>query len=155
MTDYREPELEHLYDMHVDLDAPHPIGQTPAGNRQTWIVTGGTFEGPKLKGDVLPGGGDWALIRSDGAVQLDVRATAKTDDGAHIHAFYRGLIIMSSDVLQRVFSAEDVPLDEYYFYTNPMFQTGAEKYAWINDLMAVGRGKVIPGGVEYRVWALR
>ncbi|MCH8815998.1 MAG: DUF3237 family protein, partial [Chloroflexi bacterium] len=44
---------------------------------------------------------------------------------------------------------------EYYFYTNPMFQTGHEKYAWLNGIVAVGRGKITPGAVEYRVWALR
>jgi hypothetical protein len=155
MTDYREPELEHLYDMRAELDAPQPIGLTPLGMRQTWIVTGGSLEGPRMKGEVLPGGGDWARIRSDGGVQLDVRATAKTDDGAFIHTQYSGLIIMTPEVQQRVFSAEDVPLDEYYFFTNPMFQTGHEKYAWLNDVVAVGRGKVVPGAVEYRVWALR
>lgn len=154
MPDYREPRLEHLYDMHVGLEAPHMIGQSPAGNRQTWIVTGGTFEGPRIKGEVLPGGGDWALIRSDGAIQLDVRATAKTDDGAFIHAYYSGLIKATPEVFQRIFSGEDVPLAEYYFYTNPMFQTGSEKYAWVNDRIAIGRGKAIPGGVEYRVWAV-
>ena len=62
---------------------------------------------------------------------------------------------MTPEVQQRIFSAEDVPLDEYYFYTNPMFQTGNEKYAWLNNVMAVGRGRVVPGAVEYRVWALR
>ncbi len=49
---------------------------------------------------------------------------------------------------------EDVPLAEYYFYTNPMFQTAAENYAWLNQTIAVGRGKVVPGGVEYRVWTV-
>jgi hypothetical protein len=47
-----------------------------------------------------------------------------------------------------------VRLDEYYFYINPMFRTGAPQYSWLNRLIAVGRGKVVPGGVEYRVWAI-
>ena len=47
-----------------------------------------------------------------------------------------------------------MPLSEYYFYTNPMFQTGDERYAWLNQTLAIGRGKVVPGGVEYRVWAI-
>ena len=77
-----EPSLQHLFDMHVDLEAPQMIGQTPVGIRQVFIVKAGTFDGPKLKGKLLPGGGDWATLRPDGAVQLDVRATLKTDDGA-------------------------------------------------------------------------
>jgi Protein of unknown function (DUF3237) len=57
-----EPKLEYLYDMHVDLEAPQVIGATPRGMRQVFIVKGGTVEGPRIKGKMLPGGGDWALI---------------------------------------------------------------------------------------------
>jgi len=155
VSDFSEPRFEHLFDLHVDLDATQPIGRTPIGMRLTAIVAGGTFEGPRMKGEMPAGGGDWALIRSDGAIQLDVRATLKTDDGAFIHTYYGGLIIMTPEVQQRIFNAEDVPLDEYYFYTNPMFQTGHEKYAWLNSVVAVGRGRFMRGAVEYRVWALR
>ena len=151
---YPQPTLTHLYDMHADLEAPQVIGAAPAGNRQVFIVRGGTLAGPRLKGALLPGGGDWALVRPDGAVQLDVRATVQTDDGALIYAAYSGLIIGAPAVLGRAMAGEDVPLSEYYFYTNPMFQTAAEKYAWLNQTIAIGRGKVVPGGVEYRVWAV-
>lgn len=149
-----EPRLEHLYDMHVDLEAPQMVGKTPAGIRQIFIVKGGTFEGPKMKGDLLPGGGDWALVRPDGAVQLDVRATMRADDGALIYGYYSGLIVASSQIYGRIFGGEDVPLSEYYFYTNPMFQTAATQYEWLNRRIAIGRGKAIPNGVEYRVWAV-
>ena len=152
--DTPEPRLEVLYDMHVDLEPPQVIGQTPQGMRQVFIVRGGTFQGPRMRGEVLPGGGDWALIRPDGVVQLDVRATLRTDDGALVYAQYGGLICAPPDVFQRLVQGEDVPLDQYYFYTNPMFQTAAPQYGWLNRTMAVGRGRVIPGGVEYRVWAL-
>ncbi len=83
-----------------------------------------------------------------------VGATMKTDDGALVYAAYTGLIILAPDVLARIMGGEDVPLAEYYFYTNPMFQTAAENYAWLNPTIAVGRGKVVPGGVEYRVWTV-
>ena len=149
-----EPRLEHLYDMHADLEAPQVIGATPVGMRQIFVVKGGTVEGPRIRGKLLPGGGDWALVRSDGAVQLDVRGTFQTDDGALIYTTYGGLIVAEPAIFGRLLQAEDVPLDEYYFYTNPMFQTGAPQYAWLNRLIAVGRGKVVPGGVEYRVWAI-
>ncbi len=140
--------------MHVDLEAPQMVGKTPAGIRQIFIVKGGTFEGPKMKGDLLPGGGDWALVRPDGAVQLDVRATMRADDGALIYGYYSGLIVASSQIYGRIFGGEDVPLSEYYFYTNPMFQTAATQYEWLNRRIAIGRGKAIPNGVEYRVWAV-
>lgn len=149
-----EPRLELLYEMHVDLEAPQLIGQTPLGNRQIFYVRGGSFKGPRLRGDVLPGGGDWALIRADGVLQLDVRATLRTDDGALVYAWYYGVLDASQEVYRRIFAGEDVPVSEYYFYTAPMFQTGAPEYQWLNRMLAAGKGKVVPGGVEYRVFAL-
>ena len=154
MTDYRKPRLEHLCDIHIDLETPQVIGAAPAGHRQIYIVKGGTVAGPRLKGTVLPGGGDWALMRTDGTVQLDVRATLETADGALIYTTYSGLIILPPDVLGRITGGEDVPLAEYYFYTNPMFQTTAEGYTWLNRTIAIGRGKAIAGAVEYRLWTV-
>jgi Protein of unknown function (DUF3237) len=78
----------------------------------------------------------------------------QTDDGALVYGTSGGLIVADPAVFGRLLQAEDVPLDEYYVYTNPMFQTGAPEYEWLNRLIAVGRGKVVPGGVEYRVWAV-
>jgi len=153
LTEFAQPRLEHLYDMHVDLEAPQVIGQTPMGVRQIYIVKGGAFEGPKLKGTILPGGGDWATIRPDGALQLDVRATVRTDDGAMIYAYYAGYIHPVTTAM-RAAAGEDVPLGEYYFYTAPVFQTGAPQYDWLNRTVAIGRGKVVQSGVEYRVWAV-
>ena len=94
------------------------------------------------------------MVRADGAVQLDVRATLQTDDDALVYCTYGGLIIAEPAVFGRLLATEDVPLKEFYFYINPMFQTGAPQYAWLNQVIAVGRGKVVPGGVEYRVWAV-
>ena len=149
-----EPRLEHLFDVHIDLDTPQIVGPTPSGMRQIFPARSGTAEGPRIKGEVLPGGGDWALVRSDGAIQIDVRATVRTEDGALIYVTYGGLIVAEPDLFGRLLRGEDVPLNEYYFYTNPMFQTGAPQYAWLNKLIGLGRGKVVPGGVEYRIWAV-
>src|SRR3989442_2223794 len=149
-----EPHLEHLSDMHVDRGPPQIVGQTPAGMRQILVVKGGTVDGPKLKGELLPGGGDWALLRPDGAVQLDVRATIRAEDGALVYGYYSGLIVASPQIYGRIFGGEDVPLAADYLYTDPMFQTGAPQYEWLNRVVAIGRGKVIPNGVEYRVWAV-
>lgn len=148
------PHLEHLYDMHVDLEPPQPVGAGPDGNRQVFIVRGGWFEGPRMRGEVLPGGGDWARVRGPGSVRLDVRATVRTDDGAYIYAEYQGLIIIPPALVGPIMSGADVPPADYYFYTSPLFETGDERYAWLNERVAVGRGRVIPNGVEYRVWSL-
>src|SRR3990172_10944602 len=149
-----EPRFELLCEMTAQLEPPQMVGQTPQGNRQIFHVQSGTFTGPRLKGDVLPGGGDWFLIRPDGVGDLDVRATLRTDDGALIYAHYRGLFVASPEVWARIGSGEEGPREQYYFYTAPMFQTGAPQYDWLNRTMAVGYGYVRPGGVAYRVFAL-
>lgn len=155
MSDYPEqPTLTHLFDAQLELEPPQMVGQTPGGMRQFFAVKGGTFAGPEIKGTALSGGSDWALLRTDGAVQLDVRMTFQTDDGALIFSSYSGLIVASMEVLGRAMSGEDVPLSKYYFFTNPLFQTASEKYAWLNQRVAVGRGRVGAGSVSYRVWTV-
>jgi hypothetical protein len=149
-----EPRLELLYEAHIDLDLPQVIGPTPQGMRQIFCVTGGFFEGPRMKGEVLPGGGDWLLVRPDGVFQLDIRATVRTDDGALIYLSYYGLIDATPGVLARIQQGQDVPVSDYYFYVAPMFQTAAPKYEWLNRRLAIGKGKIVPRGVEYRVFAL-
>src|SRR3990172_7009050 len=105
MTDLK---AEFLFEVSVDLEAPQSVGATPHGNRQIYYVKGGTFEGPKAKGQVLPGGGDWLLLRPDGAGELDVRGTLRTDDGHLIYTYYRGIIEASPDVMQRALQGETV-----------------------------------------------
>ena len=68
-----KPQLEFLFEVSVDVTSPLTIGQTPHGYRRIAHITGGSFEGPRLKGKILPGGGDWLLVRPDGVGELDVR----------------------------------------------------------------------------------
>ena len=149
-----EPRFEPLFDMTVELEPPQMIGQTPQGNRQIFYVRSGTFEGPRLKGKVLPGGGDWFLLRPDTVGELDVRATLKTDDGALIYATYRGIFSASQESWERIYKGEPVDRDKYYFYTATIFQTSAPDYVWLNRLLAVGVGSPVRGGVSYRFYAL-
>src|SRR5439155_14076925 len=82
----REATMNHQLLMTLDvLVAPaQKIGLVPHGTRATAPITSGTFEGPRLRGTVLPGGGDWTLLRADGVLELDLRLTLQTDDGALI-----------------------------------------------------------------------
>jgi hypothetical protein len=82
----------------------------------------------------------WLLVRRDGAGQLDVRITIKTDDEALIYMRYEG--ILAGEALPRVLGGEAVPPAEYYFRTTPYFETSSQKYAWLNKIVAVGVGQV-------------
>ena len=146
-------KLDYLMTNHADLKPPVDVGQCPLGVRQIYDVTGGTFEGPKLRGTILPSGGDWLQVGSDGIAKLDVRATLATHDGAHIYVQYFGVLDMSA-ATEKLARGEAVEFGETYFMTTPRFETGDARYSWLNDIVAVAEGR--PGGewVEYRVYQL-
>jgi hypothetical protein len=141
--------------LSAELDEPQPIGETPFGGRRIVYVKSGEFSGPRFKGDVLPGGGDWVLVRKDGVTQLDVRITLRTEDGALIFVTYRGVSNIPPELRKRILNGETVDPSEYYFRTTPYFETAAEKYAWLNKLVTVGVGKRTATGVEYSVYAIK
>ncbi|MBT3535273.1 MAG: DUF3237 domain-containing protein [Rhodospirillaceae bacterium] len=148
-----EIKTEFLFEMSAELSGMRDLGQTPVGNRRVAEVGGGTFEGPRLRGKILPAAaGDWLIFRPDGVLQLDVRLTLETDDGAYIYMTYRGVRHGPEDVIARLNAGEDVDASEYYFRTAPFFETGAEKYAWLNSIICVGTGHRLPAGPVYRVF---
>jgi len=149
-------KTEFLFDLKADLDwaGAIEVGTTPHGTRRIVYATGGTIEGPKVKGVVLPGGGDWAIVRPDGGIVLDVRAACRTDDGYIIYVYYRGLCTIQIDMLGRILMGEAVDPSEYYFRTTPVFETASEKYDWLNRVVAVGIGQFLPTGVAYKVYAI-
>ncbi|HEX9132353.1 MAG TPA: DUF3237 domain-containing protein [Ktedonobacteraceae bacterium] len=150
-----EPQLEFLYEISAYLASPLAIGENPHGNRQIVPVTGGSFEGPRLKGTVLPNGGDWLLVRPDGVGELDVRATLQTDDGALIYVTYRGYLTKILELSPRWSAGEHIPHEEYYFAATPYFETSAAQYAWLQQVVTIAMGSLIQGGVAYQVFAVR
>jgi len=149
----RWPPMEFLYEITMDVEA-HDLGPTPNGRRRIVQVTGGSFEGPRLRGRVLPIGGDWLLERPDGARRLDVRITLETHDGHPIYAQYGGIFHAAAAVMERFGRGETVEETEYYFRTAPIFETASEKYDWLNRVVAVGIGRRTPGRVGYSVYAI-
>ncbi|HXP72631.1 MAG TPA: DUF3237 domain-containing protein [Stellaceae bacterium] len=131
---------------------PQMLGKTPIGDRRIVVVTGGSFEGPKLRGTVEPGGTDWILLRPDGALQLDVRLCLKTDDGALIGMTYRGYRHGPPAVIERLNRGDTVDPSDYYFRTAPFFETSAPRYDWLNRIVCVGIGHRLPEGPVYRVF---
>jgi steroid delta-isomerase-like uncharacterized protein len=148
------PLLEPLYEITMDVTVLD-VGPTPGGHRRIVRVEGGTFAGSRLRGDVLPGGGDWVLERNDGSRRLDVRVTLRTDDGALIYAYYGGMFHAPPDILQRLTAGEAVEESAYYFRTAPLFETASARYAWLNRLLAVGYGRRTGTQVAYSVYAIR
>jgi len=133
-----EPTLEKLFTITADTKLAGIITNGPAGTRVIVEASTGTFEGPRLKGTVSGPGGDWVTMRADGSMLLNVRLLLKTDDGADILMEYQGI---GFDGGARITTA-------------PLFQTGAEQYAWLNSTVAVAKGASGGGSVTYDVYAV-
>ena len=114
-----------LMRLRLTTAATQAIGPTPHGTLSIFPITGGSFEGERLRGTVLDGGGDWVTAAADGTFELDLRVTLETDDGAVIHMTFTGVRDDAS----------------HYIRTLPRFETGAPKYAFLNRLLAVGIGE--------------
>ena len=127
------------------------LGEVPHGVRNIVPVTGGEFEGPRLRGKVLPGGDDWLLLRSDGVLELDLRITLETDDHALIYMTFQGLRHGPPDAIAALGRGEAVDPASYYFRTVPRFETSAERYAFLNRIVAVGVGETRPDGAVHRI----
>jgi hypothetical protein len=140
-----------LMTLQVAVTSPQKIGAVPLGTRTTAPITSGTFEGPRLRGKVLPGGGDWTLLRADGVLELDLRITLETDDGALIHLASFGLRHGPPEVIAAIARGDVVDPASYYFRTTPRFETSAPKYAFLNRLFAVATGDRRAGGPIYTI----
>jgi hypothetical protein len=144
-----------LFHVVVDLNAPVNFGDDgPLGRRVLYGAAGGSFQGPRLRGEVVAGGGDWALFRPDGTMLLDVRLTLRTDDGELLFMTYQGRWVIPPDVRAEMTdpaTRHRIDPARYYFRTNPVFETGSTRYAWLNDVIAVGTGYLVDGGVAYHV----
>jgi hypothetical protein len=151
------PELraEFLLQLAADLDEPQTLAGTQHGTRRIMYFKGGAFSGPELNGRILPGGGDWVLLRSDGVAELDIRLTLRTDLDELIYAAGAGIFDISQQARQRILDGRDVDPASYYFRTTLAFETGAERYRWLNRLVAVGVGRRTRTGMATDVFAIR
>jgi hypothetical protein len=119
--------------LRLEVAPTQDVGAGPHGARVTFPITGGSFEGERLRGKVLAGGDDWTLKRSDGVVELDLRITLETDDSALIYMTFEGI-------------RDDAAPGAPYFRTLPRFETAEPKYAFLNRLLAVGVGEIRANG---------
>jgi hypothetical protein len=138
--------------MYVKVGAPLNVGAGPHGMRRTVPLAGGTFEGPRLRGTVLAGdSADWLLLREDGVLELDFRATLRTDDGALISMKSFGLRHGPPEVIAALGRGEAVDPGSYYFRTTPRFETAHPTYAFLNRLVAVASGDRRAEGPIYSI----
>ena len=149
MTELR---LRPLFVFELAVKAASMIGKTPGVDRRVGEITGGRFEGERLRGSILSGGSDWQAVRSDGAWMLDVRCVMQTNDGALIGMTYRGMRHGPQEVLDRIAKGETVNPSLYYMRATPYFETASDKYDFLNKLVAVAYGHRVASGPIYSVF---
>ncbi len=136
----QKPELRHLCDLRVDLAVPMQLGDSPRGVRRIIPIIGGTVEGERLSGRILNLGADWQTIMADGTAELDTRYAIETHDGALVDIRNFGYRHGPAEVIERLARGEDVDPALYYMRTHPRFETGDERYAFLNRMICVGTG---------------
>jgi hypothetical protein len=135
------PGLRLLYTSTIEIEPPLIVGTLATGERRIINITGGTFSGSRLSGRILRGGADWQIIKSDGVTEVEAKYTLETDDGALIYIVNWGLRHGPKEVMKKMMAGEHVDPSQYYFRMTPKFETGADKYSWLNRVVAVATGE--------------
>jgi hypothetical protein len=129
-----------IFRIHAELAEILALGQTPRGERRIINILGGRVDGAKLNGQILAGGADWQIIRDDGVTELEARYTIETVGGARILVVSEGLRHGPAEVMAQLARGEPVDPGLYYFRTSMRFETAAPAVAWLNRILALGRG---------------
>jgi hypothetical protein len=139
-------------ELRVEVALPVELGQILRAWRRVIPILGGSFSGPLLRGEVLPGGADWQISRSDGVAVLEARYTLKTDTGHLISVANRGFRHGKPDLNERLLSGQHVPRSDYYFMTTPLFETSSVELQWLMRSVFIGEGERKPDCVVFNVW---
>jgi hypothetical protein len=150
----RIPDLTLQMRIAVEFGMTRTIADAPLGARRILHVTSGVFEGAAIRGEVLPGGGDWVLNRRDGSAQLDIRFTLLTNEDELIYFRSNGLFVASDAVTARIRSGETVRPDEYYFRTSVLLEAGSARLSRLNRTLHVGVGQRTASGMITDVFAV-
>lgn len=131
--------LVHLATVSVLPGVRHRIDNGPFGTMVIPSIAEGRWEGERIRGHVVGAGADWARRGPSGVMLLDVRQTVETDDGAVIYVSYNGRF----DPERQTYTIA------------PTFETGDERYAWLNSVQAVARGRYVDGRMRHEVYEVR
>jgi muconolactone delta-isomerase len=148
-----EPCLTKVYRLEATLGQPLDVGDIAQGRRRIVPLSGGTFTGPEIKGELLPGvSADWQIVLPDGTALGDIRYTLQTDRGDLLYVQSRGVRHGSAEVLARLGRGEDVDASEYTFRTSTQIETAAADLDWLNKGIFVSVGGRQAGGVIYETY---
>jgi hypothetical protein len=146
------PGLEFIFAARVRVEPPLDLGDVGKGGRRIVAIAGGDFAGPGLRGEVLPGGADWQVLRGDGVAELEARYALRTDDGALIYVRNHALRHGPAETMAAMAAGRPVEPSAYYFRGATFFETGAPPYAWLGKHIVVCTGAREPDCVKIRFY---
>jgi hypothetical protein len=149
-----DPQLSFAFEARVDVDPMVYVGGSGTDALLFFPIVGGTVRGPRLNGEIIAGGGDWASARTESVTELEARYLMRADDGAPIDIVNRGFHVASSEVMARLQAGEQVPEEEYYYRTSPIFRTDAPAHRWLTHTVFVGMARAEGAQVCLRFFAL-
>jgi hypothetical protein len=148
-----EPCLTKVYRLEATLAEPLDLGDIAQGYRRIVPLTGGTFTGPEINGELLPGASaDWQIVLPDGTALGDIRYTLRTDRGDLLYVQSRGVRHGSAEVLARLAHGEDVDASEYTFRTSTQIETASPDLDWFNKGIFISVAGRQAGGVIYETY---
>jgi hypothetical protein len=154
VTQANEIKTALLFNAVFTVDRTVILGPSPLGERRMVPILSGTFEGPKIKGEVLPGGVDWQLVRSDQVTEVEAHYTLKTDDGVLIRVINKGCRHGPREVMARLAAGLAVDPGEYYFRATPVFSAPSGRYDWLNRSIFLCSGERYPDSVVIRIFEI-
>jgi hypothetical protein len=152
--DIPAPGLDFVAEIRVEVGQPITIGETGAGLRRVVPILGGTVEGPRLSGRVVPGGADFQILRADGVMELEAKYVLEAADGALIYVVNRGLRHGPADAVEKLMRGEFVDSKIIYFRAAPTFETAAPEYKWMMRSLFVCTGTRLPAQVLLRLYEI-
>jgi hypothetical protein len=147
--------IEHVFTITAEVHAPVEVGLTPLGERRLIPIGGGTVEGPRLAGRVLPGGTDYQLIRDEGLADIHARYIIESAAGSRVYVENTGIRRGPPELIARLRRGEAVPPEDIYFRTVPRFETADPHLDWLMRSVFVAHGTRHPGSVVIEVFELR
>jgi hypothetical protein len=150
------PELEFVFEARVDIGPSEHVGNGAGDVLDFTPITGGTVAGPRLRGNVVPGGGDWSVQRGPTTYELDARYLIRAEDGALIDVVNRGFYRTTTpEVMARLEAGEEVDPGDVYFRTSPVFRTDAPAHRWLAETVFVGLARDAGQQVCVRFYAVK
>jgi hypothetical protein len=132
------PVLRFAFAIKAKVGPVQDLGQTARGHRRIIDILGGEVHGPRLEGEILPGGADWQIVRSDGTIEVVARYTIRSTSGAVVYVQNEGLRVASPEILARMAQGELLPPGSYHFRTAPRFETAEPSLKWLERSTFVG-----------------